>query len=123
MNRRDTLLPLAAKALEKAICLIKQEAEAATLEALSAKAGTVVLPPAENPKWTAAMNGGLSMSSKNGVRISCHIYHEPHRGCSIPYWLASEEREDGNGGSWVRALGKHIVDDFGMLVPVEGGAA
>lgn len=37
MNRRDTLLPLAAKALERAICLIKQEAEAATLEALSAK--------------------------------------------------------------------------------------
>lgn len=40
MNRSDTLLPLAAKALEKAICLIKQEAEAATLEAQTADVPT-----------------------------------------------------------------------------------
>lgn len=122
MNRNCTVTFPVSKSVVKLLEQIQREAEAATMEALIAKAGMVVLPPAENPKWTPTMNGGLSMSSKNGVRISCHIYHEPHRGCSIPYWLASEEREDGNGNSWVRALGKHIVDDFGNLVPLKGGA-
>jgi hypothetical protein len=38
-------------------------------------------------------------------------------------WDVRETRKDGKGRILVCNLGAHIIDDFGDLVPVEGGAA
>jgi hypothetical protein len=38
-------------------------------------------------------------------------------------WRVSETRVDGQGRSWESMLGYFVIDDFGSLVPVQGGAA
>lgn len=123
MSRRYQPLSVATKTLEKAVRLIRLEAEAATLEALSAKDGIVVLQPAESPQWSFTDIGSV-MNASNGATVSFYIYHGVRsNGYPVPHWLASESRTDGNGRRWTLALGRHVVDDFGTLVPAESGAA
>ena len=98
---------------------VRAEAEAATLERLSAKDSVLVLHPAEQPIWSSPTSG-LMMRDARGAEVRAWIYHEPRNGLPLPHWLISETRVDGSGGQWTRALGPHIVDDFGTLVPVMG---
>lgn len=110
------------KTVQRLLAQIHAEAEAATLQALSAKDGVVVLQPAERPFWTFH-DWSLWMRSGNGAEVHCHQYHEVNGGRPLPHWLVSESRPDGSGRSWNRHLGTHIIDDFGTLVPVQGSAA
>lgn len=123
MTRKTTPQPTVSKTVSKLIQQIHAEATAATLEALSAKDGIVVLHSPEKPAWTFSRNGSLLMAAENGAETRCHIYHEVTARGPLPHWLVGEYRTDGSGHSWGRSLGVHIVDDFGTLVPVEGGAA
>lgn len=134
MSRRDVPLTVAAKALEKAIRLLKQEAEAATLEALSAKDGIVVLSGID-PVTAKLQDYWLEHLEWKDSAGYCLVLHrerfEPESWAGKPHmagrwrpgqWDVRETRKDGKGRIWNCNLGAHITDDFGDLVPVEGGA-
>lgn len=108
-----TITPAVLKLIEQVLA----EAGAATLERLSAKDGVLVLHPPEQPFWSSTPSG-LWMQDASGAEIRCWIYHESRKGLPMPHWLVSETRVDGRGCQWSHALGPHIVDDFGTLVPV-----
>ena len=134
MSRRDLPLSVATKTLEKAIRLIKEEAEAATLKQLSEKDGIVVLHDRERETTVVHtfLGGGMEITDRNGFRLELHRQRfEPESWRGVAHmrgywrpgqWQVTEERTDAKGRSWVCELGAHIVDDFGTLVPVEGGA-
>lgn len=135
MSRRDVPFSVAAKTLEKAIRQLKQEAEAATLEALSAKDGIVVLNGID--RRTAQLQDywleHLEWVDPDGYCLVLHRQRfEPESWVGKPHmagkwrpgqWDVCETRKDGSGRVWVCKLGAHITNDFGDLVPVEGGAA
>lgn len=133
MSRLDLHLSVATKTLEKAIRLIRQEAEAATLEALSAKDGIVVLRDVDRGTLRIHTRGdSMEITDDNGFCLDLYRRRfEPESWRGVGYmrgrwrpgqWAVTETRADGNGRLWSCELGAHIIDDFGTLVPVEGGA-
>jgi hypothetical protein len=134
MSRRNVPLTVAAKALEKAIRLIQQEAEAATLEALSARDGIVVLRDCDigtarthifgfdHMDWDDSHGYSLGMIRQRFEPESWRGVHCMKWRWRPGQWNVQETRVDSKGRSWVCDLGAHITDDFGDLVPVEGCA-
>lgn len=134
MSRLELHLSVATKTLEKAIRLIRQEAEAATLEALSAKDGIVVLHDFDrgSSRMRPFLGDSMEFTDANGFCLRLHrrrFEPESWRGISCMrghwrpgQWDVTETRADGNGRLWSCELGAHVIDDFGDLVPVEGGA-
>lgn len=128
MSRRDLPISVAAKTLEKAVRLIKLEAEAATLEALSAKEGLQVLRPIPRSElefdwWPCGLNVWRTSKPFNKV-MWLAIYHTPSnedRRFQGIYWLAEVSMIDQRGKMWTQSFGRMIVDDFGTLVPLGGG--
>lgn len=115
------LAPVSPAAL-RLIEQVRAEAQAATLEELSAKDGIKVLHPIDPAtRFLDAMSSYVRVADLAGAEEICWIYHD---GGSqrvprpVPYWLVSIQRVDGDGLVWRRSLGPHIVDDFGTLVPM-----
>jgi len=135
MSRLDVPSSMAFKTLEKAIRQIQKEAEAATLESLSAKDGIVVLRDCDIDTARTHIYCGDHIDWDDSLGYSLAISHqrfEPEswrghahmKGRWRPgQWDVKETRVDTKGRRWVCDLGAHITDDFGNLVPVEGGAA
>lgn len=66
------------------------------------------------------------IDSKSGdLKHSFYLQREycPSRPARMGAWYGQEYRTDEQGRVWHRSLGDHVVDDFGTLVPVTGGAA
>ena len=122
------LVPQVSATVAKLIATIQAEAEAATLEALSAKDGILVLQPIES---------GSAHFSDYGETL---VFRDTH-GAAVRYyqrlelpekWRGSElertwhpshfrvyvTRVDGEGRQWGASLGIHVTDEFGTLVAV-----
>ena len=108
------------KTVQRLLAQIHAEAEAATLAALSAKDGIVTLHPLEADKavtWYTQGGSYICTSDGNGADVSMW------RDWDAPaFWVGTEVRNDGRGREWRRSLGRHVVDDFGTLVPAGGDA-
>ena len=120
------------KTVQRLLAQIHAEAEAATLAALSAKDGIVTLQNVD--RQTALIRtycgDGLVWEDRSGysLRMNRERFRaggegwvqtdwQPHR------WHLNETRVDGAGYAWTRSLGYFVINDFGTLVNVEGGAA
>lgn len=127
--------PVITKAVAKLLAQVQAEAQAATLEALSAKDGIVVLQSCD--RATASLyhysDGDFDLRDAAGYRLELRRDRfEPESWRGVPHmqgrwrpgqWDVWERRIDGHGNKWTRQLGAHITDDFGTLVSVEGSAA
>lgn len=135
MSRIELPVTVATKMLAKAIRAIQTEVEAATLEALSEKDGILVLHDREHGTTQTSTFWGdsIELTDPNGFCLElCRRRFEPESWRGIEcmkgkwrpgQWDVTETRTDAKGRRWVCDLGAHITDDFGTLVPVEGGAA
>lgn len=131
-RQRREPLPISAT-VAKLIAQVQAEAEAATLDALSAKDGILVLQPIE--RSTARFDDWgdtLVFGDANGAVVRYYQRRElpeSWRGGALERaWHPSHfaiyiTRVDGRGRRWETSLGKHVIDDFGDLVCVEGGEA
>lgn len=122
--------PVITKAVAKLLAQVQAEAQAATLEALSAKDGIAVLQDVD--RATAHLyeylDGDFDLRDALGYRLrmrrerfesQCWRSNKWRPGL----WYVSEVRVDRQGNKWTRDVGAFITDDFGTLVSVEGGAA
>lgn len=64
--------------------------------------------------------GGSVLRVRDGAGWS--IWLQRDHGDRDPRWYGSETRLDSMGVAWDRQMGRHVMDDFGTLVKVEGGA-
>jgi len=131
MRRIEIPVTMATKMLAKAIHAIQKEAEAATLEALSSKDGIVVLqgPDRETVSINPHVCEGVFWHDGNGFKLV--MDRQRFRYTSGDWvqqnwrpgqWVVREVRIDGNGLEWSTDHGRFVIDDFGTLVPVKGGA-
>jgi hypothetical protein len=118
------------KTVQRLLAQIHAEAQAATLEALSAKDGIVTLQDIDRQSLRVSCDGDqIRLRDDRGSRtfmirhrylpaqwVTCPEIHHP------AYWHVYEDRVDGNGVSWSRESQTMVADDFGNLVSVEGGA-
>lgn len=111
--------PTVSKTVQRLLAQVQAEAQAATLEALSAKDGIVVLQPMEVETRSYSDSDYISCKDARGARIS--LWRD--RNETPWHWHGTERLIDGRGREWARSLEAHVIDDFGSLVPVEGGAA
>lgn len=131
-KRRRTAPASVSATVAKLVAQIHAEAEAATLEALSAKDGITVLQPIdrENAYWEISFGGShLTFRARDGGLIEFFRRHEEPaqwrahahmRGHWHPaYWNVEIQRIDGSGQRWTTHPGRHVMDDFGGLVSVE----
>ena len=49
--------------------------------------------------------------------------HVPTDPRNVGIWYGTEDRTAADGRKWTHWMPDHVVDDFGTLVPVTGGAA
>jgi hypothetical protein len=128
-RRRTTPAPVSAT-VAKLVAQIHAEAEAATLEALSAKDGITVLQPLDCKNADLDVNGDhIVLRGADGGQLRYYRRHEEPekwrhdahmRGHWHPaYWNVYITRVDGNGQAWDAHPGRHVMDDFGGLVCVE----
>lgn len=128
-RRRATPAPVSAT-VAKLIAQIRAEAEAATLEALSAKDGVTVLQPIDRRKaYFDISDDHIVLRGADGGQVRFYRRHEEPetwrqdasmRGHWHPaYWNVYVSRVDGNGQVWDAHPGRHVMDDFGGLVCVE----
>jgi hypothetical protein len=134
--KTTTRTPPVSKTLQQLLAQIQAEAVAATLEALSQKDGTVSLNEVDvqSIESSVLLDGDVIYWRDHcgySLRIS-RTRFEPENWKGAIYmsgkwrpgqWRVTETRLDDQGREWECYLGPHIVDDFGTLVPVEGGAA
>ncbi len=119
------------KTVQRLLAQIHAEAQAATLEALSAKDGIVTLQPMPTHQRRVHASRGqsiLSIEGTDGSELRLHITHgETDRHGKVlpgPRWSVLHALLDGQGRKWSTWLGFYfITDDFGNLVSVEGSAA
>lgn len=120
------------KTVQRLLAQIHAEAEAATLAALSAKDGIVALQSIDREAATIRTycGDGLRWFDRSGYEL--RMARERFRATIDDWvqidwrpgqWSIHETRVDGAGREWECNLGHFVVDDFGTLVPVEGGAA
>lgn len=100
----------------------------ALAETREATAGDLLLPAPASPfsfKFDYYGNNVLLSGHTEGYTHSVHLQRQavPENPKNMGIWFGSEERKDANGSRWTRWLPDHVVDDFGTLVPVTGGAA
>ncbi|MDO8903990.1 hypothetical protein [Hydrogenophaga sp.] len=118
MAHRKQTTPTVSKTVQRLLAQIHVEAEARTLEALSAKDGIVTLQPMEIGTRSYGDSDYISSKDASGARIS--IWRD--RSETPWHWHGIEILIDGRGREWARTLEAHVIDDFGNLVPVTGGA-
>lgn len=130
-----TPTPVITKAVAKLLAQVHEEAQAATLEALSAKDGIVVLESCDRATaWLYHYSDGdFDLLDAAGYLLELRRKRfEPESWRGVPHmqgrwrpgqWDVREGRIDGQGNRWNRNLGAHVMDDFGTLVSVEGGDA
>lgn len=119
------------KTVQRLLAQIHAEAQAATLAALSAKDGIVALQDIdrETARIRSYCGDGLAWLDRSGYEL--RMNRERFRATSGDWvqrdwrpgqWSVHETRVDGTGREWECSLGYFVVDDFGALVPVQGGA-
>ena len=127
-RRRQAPAPQAASTITPAVLkLIEQvraEAEAATLEALSAKDGITVLHPFDREGFWIEWSENKRAHGWDRLGVECFWISQYHfdgdrHGTVHPFWLANITLKDGSGHQWVRRFGRMRMDDFGTLVLVE----
>lgn len=116
------------KTVQRLLAQIHAEAEAATLAALSAKDGIVVLQPMPEASRVIESYGpsGFRIEGADGSELLFFIDHSKDSGKQPigPRWSASMALRDGQGQKWTTYFGfEYITDDFGTLACVQGGAA
>lgn len=135
MAQQHTLPQPVSKTVQRLLAQVQAEAQAATLEALSAKDGIVALQSCD--RATASLyhysDGDFDLRDASGYRLELRRDRfEPKSWRGVPcmqgrwrpgQWDVRERRLDGHGNEWVRDMGAHITDDFGTLVSVEKGSA
>lgn len=125
MATRKQTPPPVSRTVQRLLAQIHAEAEAATLEALSAKDGITVLQPMpkEGRHIESCGPRGFWVRGADGSELTFFIDHEPGDGRRVgPRWSANEQLIDGQGRSWGRYHGWHLItDDLGNLV--DGDAA
>jgi hypothetical protein len=128
-SRRSKTPPAVSAAVAKLIAQVQAEAEAATLAALSAKDGILVLQPLD-AKTARLRWSGDDLYINDGAGGRVRWYRQ--RTCPES-WVGSElegrwhpshhdvyaTRVDGLGREWDTCLGTFITDDFGYLVEVQ----
>lgn len=126
-RRRTQPLPVSAT-VAKLLAQVHAEAEAATLEALSAKDGILVLQPLDASTGRLTDHGDtLLFRDAHGAEV--RYYQRRHlpdswRGTNLErawhpsHYVIYMTRVDGSGREWEANLGKHVTDDFGDLVEV-----
>lgn len=129
MARTKAAPPPVSKTVQRLLAQIHAEAEAATLEALSARDGIVVLDPMplDGRRVVARGSRSFRFECDDGSSLHFQITHE-HVDFGLvgpgPRWMAFQTLRDGQGRKWETILGcNFITDDFGNLVDAEGGAA
>jgi hypothetical protein len=133
MARTKTTTPLpVSKTVQRLLAQVQAEAQAATLEALSAKDGIVVLQPMNNgPKSVEFYSVGDSeaLEIKDGLGAELTLYKRFSRpkgwdDWHPAHWAGCMHRVDSLGRKWSCYHDtKYVTDDFGNLVDVAGGAA
>jgi hypothetical protein len=116
MAKIKTPPPPVTKTVQRLLAQIHLEAQAATLAALSAKDGIVTLQPMGLDKRSFGDADYICTEDAHGAHVS--IWRDREKNT----WIGTEHLTDGQGRQWRRSLGTHIIDDFGTLVPVQGGA-
>jgi hypothetical protein len=120
------------KTVQRLLAQIHAEAEAATLAALSAKDGIVALHEVDrqNASIRTYCGDGLAWFDRSGYELTMSRQRFRYTNGYLVQtdwrpgqWRVSETRVDGQGRSWESMLGYFVIDDFGSLVPVQGGAA
>lgn len=127
--------PPVSKTVQRLLAQIHAEAQAATLEALSARDGIVVLQDIDRDtrrvrvlEW---LDESMEVHDGSGLRVELDRQRRRHewsdglvqRNWRPGQWVVTLHRMDGQGRHWTCRLDPHITDDFGNLVSVEGGAA
>lgn len=127
--------PTVNRIVQRLLAQIHAEVEVETLTALSSKGGVVMLHPLQRETLELRYQGAdqfLLMDRNGGVTRGFRDRFMPEAWVGKDYmkgkwrpgqWSVRAERVDGNGRVWECDFGAHITDDFGDLVPVEGGAA
>lgn len=100
----------------------------ALAETREATADAVQLPAPAGPfsfKFSNHNNTTLFASNTEGYTNAFNLQRQavPTDPENLGIWFGSEERKDDLGRRWTHWLPDHVVDDFGTLVPVTGGAA
>lgn len=119
-------LPIS-KTVARLLAQVQAEAEAATLEALSAKDGIVVLHPMDSNVHTNVFGDIISVHDNKGceLRLS-RLRHCPESwvggalGSSWhpSHWAITTIYVDGHGRRWESSRERAVMDDFGTLVLV-----
>lgn len=123
-KRRASPTPPVSATVAKLMAQIQAEAEAATLAALSAKDGILVLQPLDEATRRARFDGDtLRILDGTGGSIRAYRHRTIPEGWSPDGWHPSHytvhvTRLDGTGQSWSAYIGAHVTDDFGNLVAV-----
>lgn len=89
------------------------------LEHLDRKAPRLQAPGAVHHVFWSVNGTVLQVSDDAGWSIWLQRDH----GDRDPLWYGRETRMDSMGVAWSRQMGRHVTDDFGTLVKVQGGAA
>lgn len=119
-------LPIS-KNVARLLAQVQAEAEAATLEALSAKDGIVVLHPMDSNPQVHVFGDIMVVSDLKGceIRLS-RLRHCPEswvgtelgRKWHPSHWAVTRTYVDGQGRLWESSRDRAVMDDFGTLVPV-----
>lgn len=119
------------KTVQRLLAQIHAEAEAATLAALSAKDGILVLHGLDRDTARVRHSGDfINVRDQFGAEIDMWRHRQlPTQWASHPelhhpaWWHVYETRVDGIGRTWSGPSRTMVTDDFGTLVDVKGGAA
>jgi hypothetical protein len=91
----------------------------------------VLLPPREaRARFHDGTGYGqhINITDLDGFDVSLYREHVPdenstgHRRRHPAHWWGSITRKASDGTEWTRSLPRHVTDDFGTLVPVDGDA-
>lgn len=119
------------KTVQRLLAQIHAEAEAATLAALSAKDGILVLHDLDRDTIRVRHSGDyINVKDQRGAEVDMWRHRQlPEQWARCPeihhpaWWHVYETRVDGSGRAWAGPSRIMVTNDFGTLVDVEGGAA
>lgn len=119
-------LPIS-KTVARPLAQVQAEAEAATLEALSAKDGIVVLHPMDSNPEAHVFGDTILIVDDKGCQIQlsrlrhcpeCWVGTELGRTWHPSHWGITRTCVDGQGRLWQSSRDRAVMDDFGTLVLV-----
>lgn len=125
------LLTLQTPAVRSAFSSLLSKIESATLKAICDE-GVTVLRPFESGNVTVEFfdtptSIGMEIKDRNGATVCLakpYVQTSERSDWNPARWLCWKTMVDLSGQRWMNHGGpEYVVDDFGTLVPVEGGAA